>query len=600
LHLSVYQYGFLALGWLFLAYLFGAAADTASLLLVSFATVVLAAPILAIGLYSATVSRIRRAQAYRSGSWLHRLRTGRIFATIFWTVFSLAAGFCSVFWFAHLGRYEWVMILLSIPVLHWIQRQAFQILASQYKEYIAVERSLRAARWAYALLLSVLFVGLGLAFGSSDHPGRLSDIMLDYQQEPLDASRSILVQYAYRYAEYYHQIKAIGFNSIYGGSRYLQVALSLMGAFGIFYSVGTAFSAFSLPIKEYRRIALPVEDTEYPGMPQLSQIVFASAVITVVLVFIYIPGLAGLEAKLTAEPAIRAKIAEAEKAALPVFERIEDRLFKQGTIEEIRKLQLELVSHYEHSIQELIPLAEEGYREMRLNVDGYLDWYYSLPAEYLRIASLMTGSLEHSIRKDLTESLEKGDPFGEMEKAMDRIIADNTAMKADFEDSVSRLMVENEVVPAVSDFGISEAVPLANVMSSVDRVEVIDVKLRAAGAGVGAVTGIVAAKVVGKAVAKGTVKLAAKAIAKAAVSKGASATAGAGAGALLGSIIPGAGTLVGAAVGATIGLVVGVSVDALLLKVEEVLSREEFRREILVSIDEARLEFYTSLGLEAP
>jgi hypothetical protein len=183
---------------------------------------------------------------------------------------------------------------------------------------------------------------------------------------------------------------------------------------------------------------------------------------------------------------------------------------------------------------------------------------------------------------------------------MDRIIADNLEMKADFEDSVSRLLTENEVVPAVSDFDISAAVPLANVMSTVDRVEVIDVKLRAAGAGVGAVTGIVAAKVVGKAVAKGTVKLAAKAIAKAAVSKGASATAGAGAGAVLGSIIPGAGTLVGAAVGATIGLVVGVSVDALLLKVEEVLSREEFRREILASIDEARLEFYTSLGLEAP
>jgi len=590
----------LSMAWLSIAWFISNRVSDAGLWLACLGTLILALPILAMGLYSSTVAKILRSQAYRSGTWLHRFRTRRLFSTILWTLFSLTAGFCSLFWFGQMGPYEWALVVLSIPVFLWLHRLFFGALGSQYKVYIAVERSLRASRWVYAALMATLMVALGSFLDDGGTPTRLTELMLENQSRPLELSRSVLVQYAVRYAEYYHQVKAIGISSVRHYDTMLPLLLSLIGSFGIYFSIAVAFSGFCIPAREYRRIVLPVQDTGVPGVPGRSRVVFASAVITVVAVFLYLPGMAGIEGWLKNDPAVREKIAEAEAAALPHFEKIEDRLFKPGTIEEIRELQLELIGQYEANLQKIVPLAENGYRSMRNNVDGYLDWYYSLPAEYLRLASLLTASLEDSIKADLTESLEKGDPFEDVERAMDAMIVENAELKARFDSAVARVMSDNEVVAELPEFNISEHISMAEMTSPVKKIETIDIKLRAAGAGVGAVTGIVTAKVVSKAVAKGTVKLAAKAITKAAVSKGASAGAGAGAGALLGSFVPGAGTLVGAAIGATVGLVVGVSVDALLLKVEEVLSRDDFKREILSSIEATRISFYDNLGLPAP
>lgn len=597
---NLISYLLLAAFWLLLVRVVSTHVGDHGLWLAGLGNLLLAAPMLAMGLYSSTVVRILRSQAYRQGSWLHRFRSGRFLATIGWTLFSLAAGFCALFWFGLLSVSEWILVGVSIPLFFGLQRWLCNVLGSQYRGYIATERSLRATRWLFAVLMAVLMVALSSGSEGGDAPGRLSDLMQEYSTKPVELSRSLLVQYALRYAEYYHQIKAIGISSIAGYDRLLPLLIAFAGSFGIFFSVGIAFSGFCVPLAEYRRIVLPVQDTDAPAESEFSRVVLASALITVVGVFIYLPALAAVEAWLRADPAVREKIAAAEAVALPHFERIEDRLFKPGTVEEIRALQLELIAQFEAGRASLVPLAEKGYAQMSANVDDYLDWYYSLPAEYLRLASLLTASLEESIKEDLTRSLKKGDPFAELELAMDRLAIANGDSKARFDAAVEKLMAANEVAPALPEFTISENISLAEMNSPVKKIEAIDIKLRAAGAGVGAVTGIVAAKVVGKTVAKGTVKLAAKAITKAAVSKGVSAGAGAGAGALLGSVVPGAGTLVGAAIGATVGLVVGVSVDALLLKVEEVLSRDEFRREILASIEETRAGFYRELGIEPP
>jgi len=73
-----------------------------------------------------------------------------------------------------------------------------------------------------------------------------------------------------------------------------------------------------------------------------------------------------------------------------------------------------------------------------------------------------------------------------------------------------------------------------------------------------------------------------------AASKVAGATAGVVIGGALGSVIPVAGTVVGGMIGGIIG---GVLVDAALLKLEEIISREEFKREIIAAIRDTKAEF---------
>jgi hypothetical protein len=598
--LNLVRYTLLSSLWLAIAYLMSQSAVSLTLFYISFGGAALAVPILAIGLYSSTVSKILRAQAYRSGGWLLRFATARVLSTIYWSVFSLFVGFCAVFWFSHLSVYEWALIVISIPFFRLIQQGVFRILSSQYKGYVAVDRSLRAARWIYAVVFASIFLCMGSLIDESPQPKMLTEIMQAHHEAGVDMSKSVLIQYANRYSEYYHQVKLVAFSEISAGDMPWPLMVYLLSSIGVFYSVSAAFSAFALPASEFRRIALPIADTETTDEVPVPQIIFASALVTVVLLFIYIPGLATLEVKLRTNPNIRAQIADAERVALPVFEHIEGRFFRRGTIDEVQELQVALVASSESRLQEIVLLADLGYERMKFNVDGYLDQYYSLPAEYLRIAALMTGSLEQKIADDLTESLVQENPFGDMERTVNRLVLENLELKVDFEQSVAQIMRDNEVNPVIPNFKIARSVSMSEVMSPVAKMDLIDVRLRAAGAGVGAMTGLVAAKVVGKAMAKGTVKLAAKALSKVAMSKGASAAAGGGAGAAIGSFFPGIGTAVGAVIGTTVGMAVGVSVDFMLIKLEETLSREDFKRGIIASIEEAKFEFYKTLLVPSP
>ena len=107
----------------------------------------------------------------------------------------------------------------------------------------------------------------------------------------------------------------------------------------------------------------------------------------------------------------------------------------------------------------------------------------------------------------------------------------------------------------------------------------------AAGAGV---VWIVAQKVTAKMVGKSLTKLAAKALVKALASK---VGTGAVAGGVAGSVVPVAGTIVGAVVGIFAAVVGGVVIDGVLVQLEEVLGRDDFKRKIVAAIRETREEF---------
>jgi len=63
-------------------------------------------------------------------------------------------------------------------------------------------------------------------------------------------------------------------------------------------------------------------------------------------------------------------------------------------------------------------------------------------------------------------------------------------------------------------------------------------------------------------------------------------------GAAIGSVVPGVGTVAVGALGAVLG---GIAIDGALLKLEEVISREDFKTEILHSIREAKYAFKLQL-----
>jgi len=74
-----------------------------------------------------------------------------------------------------------------------------------------------------------------------------------------------------------------------------------------------------------------------------------------------------------------------------------------------------------------------------------------------------------------------------------------------------------------------------------------------------------------------------------ALSSSAGAAAGAGIGAAAGTVVPGVGTAFGAVIGAAIGITAGVSVDKLLIELEEMWSRDQFKAEIMKEINNTKM-----------
>ena len=96
-------------------------------------------------------------------------------------------------------------------------------------------------------------------------------------------------------------------------------------------------------------------------------------------------------------------------------------------------------------------------------------------------------------------------------------------------------------------------------------------------------------KVVGRIQKKGGDKTAAKAAAKAAAGKTVSAAAGVAAGIVSSVFTSPAG-------GAAIGTAAGIAIDKGLLKLEETVNREEYKKEITSSIEESRNQMLETIN----
>ena len=72
-----------------------------------------------------------------------------------------------------------------------------------------------------------------------------------------------------------------------------------------------------------------------------------------------------------------------------------------------------------------------GFRpSMEENIDLYLDWYYSLPAEYVRLGKMLVGNLEGYMARELKAKLGSGEPFAAVEAEFTRLLGMDKAAES--------------------------------------------------------------------------------------------------------------------------------------------------------------------------
>ena len=142
------------------------------------------------------------------------------------------------------------------------------------------------------------------------------------------------------------------------------------------------------------------------------------------MLIIWIPVFAHLENKLTKLPistSEKKKVVEiVEEVVYRVVELIDDTYVQQGTIEKVKLLEAKINEDYDwsrfnNSYQRAL---DNSFDILRSNTEIFLDQYYSLTAEYIRISKMLQGELENHIKAQLEQALLNNNPFSELDEVL--------------------------------------------------------------------------------------------------------------------------------------------------------------------------------------
>lgn len=596
---------FLAMATLWLSSVFAVSRDPATgVFTVGFGVLLLGIPMCLAAVCTSTLRRKRWLSGlfWRQG-WLYAVLSGRWLTILFWTAMGLLMSFLLLLQMHVYTRVEWVVLAATIPLFTVVfagsQRR---LLKAGLHVDVAVTEALVFSRWLCPAVVLVPHVAAMVWWGDLPQHASVEAAIAAHTPETADGSGSALVREALHWAGYFDGLKAYAFGNL-GSSDGLAAWLImglLVGNYVLLYYACVALSCFRIPRAGFVRARLAPRSTE--------DVFKVAAVATFLIPFVYFPLLAQLEAFVSQSPHAVGFRTKAQATITPivrlVVEKIDGDYYQEGTREQIAGARREAALPVGAAAEQLRREVDATFHRLENEaVDEYLDWYYSLTAEWGRLVKLLAGGverLEGHLAEKVRETFEQEKWYAGINTAFERLMAADEEARKAYEQTVRAILERNRVgSQRLQDVEIDVAsiASLEDILKPSFHQDFVPAAHRFLGASGGgaAVAGgvgtIVAQKVKTKILAKVVLKVAAKAPLKALASKIGSAAAAAATGAAAGSAVPGLGTAVGAAGGAVVGVATGVAIDGALLELEEALSRDEFRQEIVSAIREARREF---------
>lgn len=347
---------------------------------------------------------------------------------------------------------------------------------------------------------------------------------------------------------------------------FFTMLLIILGGGGfIFYGIVSFISFFFIKKENLIKVFMSAKHNENTKINKF----LTSFIIILLAVFIYPSVFAAVTYIAAAKQEVVEDTIKANTVAVEVINGV---MYKAGTL---NKIQLAADMAYGAAKEDLIKNVNKMYDDMLLNTDKYLDWYYSLSAEYGRLLKLITGSIEEymaeKLKENLMDNISSNIDFGSAEKNIDNL-----------QKNIDKILSENKITEKDALYSINININVDDIYSLADIKPLLDFKERMiASTGGGLAAGAIVGTIAGKVAAKTGFKTAAKAAAKAAAGKAASAAAGVAVG-VVSSIFT---SPIG---GAAIGTATGVAIDKGLLKLEEAVNRDEYKNEITQSIEENR------------
>lgn len=467
------------------------------------------------------------------------------------------------------------------------------ILSNKYSRRIVLHESVDWASYSHQAWINIkitfIFIFLihvsFLYFYSSYFQcyDSLSDALAKHQSIFAECNAVTLL---YKYASYISAAKSfficeLSKSNVDNVSQFILILFLTMANYT---SLVFLLAFFSIPLKEYKRIfkQKTVYSLEIPSLNGVE--FFLSSFICILLLGIYISFFVAFDRYSRSSEFVNFEQKASSTIENTVF-RIGDDFYAGSIMAARDKIDAIYGARLEDARRRLLEANSMMCDIMRRNVDTFLDWYYSLPAEYARLGNTLIGNGEQYLQERMTEYIGMNLEMAGRSEAEQSLVS----IQKEWEQKLNDLL-EDDKYKVVAPQGRATNVTIPKttfLQSALKHSDLITIQYRfGASAGAAAIAGGVAASVI----AKPAGKMAATAIAKLFAAKTATGTigsvGGAAIGASVGSVVPVVGTAAGAVVGGFIGgITTWLATDAIVLKLEEIISREDFRHDIIEEIN---------------
>ena len=521
--------------------------------------------------------------ALQERSWIVRLLSGYWWRVVLAVTLSVWASIYLIVRVIFSPGSEWSLwasVLVSIPLLYFSLHFVSKPLLTQGVRPFAHGALCVVPAGVTTALVATLVFGIAENWGA-DHP-RYDDLSSALEAQATYSGSSAPVEHLFDIMRTISALSDFGLTALRtsdGVGSLAFMVVYLLSIFVFFVSITTVLSPFLVRLSELVNRTIAPSSTDIPKVPTLWMryvVVFTIVLLCCVYAFLFF---------------------DTHRDA----ELIDNRLVRPGTISMIYELEEQTTSTIEdisaESYGEIIdPELRIAFDRMRNNVPLFLDWYYSMSAEIIRLVAAAEGSHEQEMSERMFGFVMEGDPFARVEAELKVLNHVRDTMITQFREERDGLIEERAIdVDDGTPLATSEAVSSSE-LASAFAAESVPFETRLWGSAGGAVFGgavgqVIGSRVVARLAAKGLIQKASAAllaavprtVARRIIGRLAGAAAGARAGSTAGAVGGAWGRAIGGAAGAVVGALV---VDGALLKLEELLGRDQLHESIVDAIDE--------------
>ena len=541
--------------------------------------------------YHYVITKARKRYGLREGGASARFNSGRIITL---TIAFVVSAICVGGLILELPKWEladWIVLVLAIPLYIGIYLAMHKALANQYTlDCLWTSRTVMASSAILCVVLLLVYV-LICFLGPVAHFETMTEAFLGAKQ-PFEGSSSVLLEDFGYVTALIDGLTAFAMTMVSEDSLAVYVVWRVVLFFSTAAGISSLIGACSLKLTELKLVFQPLDAVDDPenDHPIMKRYVVMACVLPIILVAcsaavdMKVSEMAKTDGYTMVKHAVREQVG---MAACVIDGKRYDYERVKELFDKAREASKNLAEERERV---LTPIINEQFDKRIENVDAYLDWYYSLPADYERLVQFFTGTIESSMREQLEAKINEGIDETQLDEQLEYYLQKSEELVSLTEQELGQYeLTENYGLDDIPEWLIKPVVtlstddvyePLAPTHHFLDASERMGLS-----AGIGVISGIIAAKVAGRIAEKAFFKKIVAEVTEKLAIRGLLAEGGT-------LIVPGLGT--------ALGIGVGFAADYLFLKADEAQNRESYKEEIVTALEECRQDMLDLVSAPEP